>query len=128
MKNNDKDSAVNSNSEIDLQYFKEKLLKEEQRLLKELGTVGRINPDNPEDWEPIPGELGDSTADKNDYADHLEQYEQNTAILKELETELHEVKAALEKIEKGTYGICEESGKPISKERLEAYPAARTCA
>lgn len=111
---------------IDINYFQQKLLEEKGRLLEELKSVGRINPDNPADWEPIPGELGDGTADKNDYADHIEQYEQNTAILKELESELKEVNEALERIEKGTYGICIETGNPISKERLEAYPAAKT--
>lgn len=117
----------NTENKIDIDYFKEKLLKEKERLTTELMSVGRINPDNPNDWEPVPGENGNDTADKNDYADHLEQYEQNTAILKELETEFNEVKAALEKIEKGTYGICENTGEKISKDRLEAYPAARTC-
>jgi len=114
------------NEKIDLEYFKQKLLKEEERLVAELKSVGRVNPDNPEDWEAVPGEIDSSTADKNDSADSIEQYEQNTAILKTLEEELKEVKAALEKIEKGTYGIDEETGKQISIKRLEAYPAART--
>ena len=115
------------NNNIDLEYFKDKLQKEQERLLAELKTVGRINPDNPEDWEPIPGEKDDGTADKNDFADSIEEYEENTAILKQLEIELNEVKAALQKIEKGSYGVCEVSGDPIEKDRLEAYPAARTC-
>jgi RNA polymerase-binding transcription factor DksA len=113
------------NNDIDIKYFEKKLLDEQERLVKELGTVGRINPDNPNDWEPIPGDGGGQAADKNDYADHIEQYEENTAILRELESELKEVKAALERINKGIYGICEETGEAITKERLEAYPAAR---
>ncbi|HMP67336.1 MAG TPA: TraR/DksA C4-type zinc finger protein [Candidatus Paceibacterota bacterium] len=113
------------NNNIDTKYFKDKLLKEKDRLVSELKSVGRINPDNPLDWEPIPGELEENTSDKNDQADNIEQYEKNTAILKELEIELNEVNHALEKIEKGTYGICEKTGNPISRERLEAYPAAR---
>ncbi|NCS98679.1 hypothetical protein GW764_00670 [Candidatus Parcubacteria bacterium] len=115
------------NKEIDFEYFKDKLKKEEERLISELKTVGRINPDNPNDWEPTPGEKDDGTADPNDFADGIEEYEENTAILKQLEIELNEVKKALERIEKGTYGICEVSNEPIEKERLEAYPAASTC-
>jgi RNA polymerase-binding protein DksA len=38
---------------------------------------------------------------------------------------LHEIEDALKRIEEGTYGICELTGKPISKERLEAIPWAR---
>lgn len=38
---------------------------------------------------------------------------------------LHEVEEAIHRIKTGTYGICELTGKPISKERLMAVPFAR---
>lgn len=38
---------------------------------------------------------------------------------------LAEIEAAIQRIHKGTYGICEITGKPISKERLLAVPFAR---
>ena len=38
---------------------------------------------------------------------------------------LYEIDQALERIELGTYGICEVSGKPIPHERLKAIPFAR---
>lgn len=38
---------------------------------------------------------------------------------------LTEIDDALHRIEAGTYGICEGTGKPISKARLEAQPWAR---
>ncbi len=40
--------------------------------------------------------------------------------------ELAQVKRALERIEQGTYGVSEVSGKPIPIERLEAIPYATT--
>ncbi|MCD8502485.1 MAG: TraR/DksA C4-type zinc finger protein [Bacillaceae bacterium] len=40
--------------------------------------------------------------------------------------ELEDVKAAIHRIENGTYGICEVTGKTIPIERLEALPTART--
>ena len=40
--------------------------------------------------------------------------------------ELAQVKRALERIEQGTYGLSEVSGKPIPIERLEAIPYATT--
>jgi len=40
--------------------------------------------------------------------------------------ELAQVKRALERIEHGTYGLSEVSGKPIPIERLEAVPYATT--
>ena len=38
---------------------------------------------------------------------------------------MYEIDEALKRIELGTYGTCEMSGKPINKERLEAIPFAR---
>lgn len=111
----------------DIEHFEKKLLEEQTKLISELETVGRVNPDNPLDWEPIPGEKENNTADPNDFADTIEEYEGNTALVKELETQLKEIVAALEKIKAGTYGICEVSGEPIEHDRLEANPAARTC-
>lgn len=111
---------------LDTEHFK-KRLEEELRLLEdELKTVGRINPDNPKDWEPTPPERDVSEADPSDRADNIDGYEENTAILKELEIRYNNVKKALKKIEEGTYGVCEVSSEPIEIERLEANPAART--
>jgi RNA polymerase-binding protein DksA len=40
---------------------------------------------------------------------------------------LHDVDAALERMEKGTYGRCESCGAEIPPERLEARPVASLC-
>jgi RNA polymerase-binding protein DksA len=40
---------------------------------------------------------------------------------------LIEIYNALDRIEDGTYGICDGSGKPIPKARLEAIPWAKYC-
>lgn len=40
---------------------------------------------------------------------------------------LYEIEEALRRIEQGTYGICEQSGEPIERERLRALPFARYC-
>ena len=40
---------------------------------------------------------------------------------------LEEVTAALERIEKGTFGCCEECGKAIQVRRLEFLPYTRFC-
>ncbi|MFA7193679.1 MAG: TraR/DksA C4-type zinc finger protein [Candidatus Paceibacterota bacterium] len=106
--------------------FKELLLAEKTRLEAELATVGRKNPENPDDWEATPSFTEDS-ADLNEFSDSIDNFETNTAILKQLETQYNDVKDALERIENGTYGVCEVSGEEIEEERLEANPSARTC-
>lgn len=111
----------------DLEYFKKKLLDEKEKLEGELKTVGHINPDNPNDWEPTPSDINTRESDPNKRADYIEEYENNTAILKQLETQLLDVNHALKKMDEGTYGICEDLGTEIPRGRLEANPAARTC-
>ena len=112
----------------DIEKFKVRLLAEKEKLEAELKTVGRINPDNPKDWEADAGDANDQRdTDPNERADNIEEYENRTAILKQLETQLLEVNDALSKIEKGNYGVCEVNNEEISPERLNANPAARTC-
>jgi RNA polymerase-binding transcription factor DksA len=112
---------------MDTEYFKEKLEEELFLVEKELNEIGRKNPDNKNDWEAEPADMNVDSADSNETADNIEEFEENTAVLKELETKYNDIKNALEKIEKGTYGICEISGEPIEEYRLIANPAARTC-
>jgi len=113
---------------MDTAKYKKELEIEKTKLLKGLKTVGRINPTNPADWEPVPGGFnGTLKADRNEAADKVEQFEENSAILKELETRYNNVLRALKKIEDGSFGICEINGDKIEEDRLNANPAARTC-
>lgn len=107
--------------------FKEKLVEELEKVETELKTVGRINPDNPADWEPTPEKGEVLASDRDEVADSIEAFEDNAAILKQLEIRYNEIKTALAKIEKGEYGVCEVCGAKIEETRLEANPAARTC-
>lgn len=112
---------------INTDHYKKLILKELAEVEAELKTVGRKNPSNPDDWEPTPEKLDTDRADEMEVAQSLDAYEENSAILKQLEIRFNDLKDALKRIEEGTYGICERSGKPIEKERLDANPAARTC-
>jgi DnaK suppressor protein len=40
---------------------------------------------------------------------------------------LRDIEAALRKMEKGTYGLCEHCKNPIAKKRIKALPSARYC-
>ncbi len=110
-----------------IKHFEEMLLAEKTELETELKTVGHRNPENPKDWEANAVDENPASADENEHADNIEDYENNTAILKQLEIRYNEVLAALEKITAGTFGTCETCGEPIEADRLEANPAAKTC-
>ena len=47
------------------------------------------------------------------------------SLLSQEQDALYEIEEALKRVELGSYGICEMTGKPISQPRLEALPFAR---
>lgn len=111
----------------DISKMKERLEQELAALTGELKSVGRVNPDNAADWEATPQDMDIDSADENIVADKFEEYENNTAMLKQLETRYNEVKESLGKMGTGKYGLCDVCGKEIDADRLEANPAANTC-
>ncbi len=110
----------------DTNIFKEKLEQEKVSLEEQLSTVAQPDQENPGTWEAIQTDTTQE-ADLHDQADHLDQYQENRAVVDVLNTRYQQITAALERIEQGTYGTCEVSGEPIEQERLDADPASRTC-
>ncbi|MEG3616372.1 TraR/DksA family transcriptional regulator [Isoptericola haloaureus] len=53
--------------------------------------------------------------------------QQAAALLAEAERERDALRAALGRVEAGTYGVCEVCGRAIPAGRLEARPAATRC-
>ncbi|MGE5614142.1 MAG: TraR/DksA C4-type zinc finger protein [Bacillota bacterium] len=74
-----------------------------------------------------PTELSNYDNHPAEMASELFQVEMNTALRVHGESILQEIKDAIAKIDKGTYGYCEICGKEIPAERLEAIPYARMC-
>jgi DnaK suppressor protein len=72
----------------------------------------------------------ETTGDLYSYAETgTDNFERETALnIATGESErLKDVGDALKRIEDGTFGICEGCEEPISKKRLEVFPAARYC-
>jgi RNA polymerase-binding transcription factor DksA len=67
-----------------------------------------------------PMHLGDMGTDE--YLQDL-----NTTLLEHEEYLSSEVREAFNRIDDGTFGVCESCSKPIAKERLDALPYARRC-
>jgi DnaK suppressor protein len=55
------------------------------------------------------------------------ELEKRLTLENRIRQEIAAVEHALEKIEKGTYGLCDNCGQPITPERLEALPQASLC-
>jgi DnaK suppressor protein len=62
--------------------------------------------------------------DSGDRSQSLFTREMDATVEQTLEKRLQYVERALQKIEEGTYGICDDTGEPIPRERLEAVPEA----
>lgn len=104
--------------------LKRTLEAEKASLMENLSSRGTLSESG--DWQGSASSKGEE-ADPTDVADNIEELATNVSLVEELEGRLRDVDAALEKIEKGTYGICEVGGEEISLERLKANPSARTC-
>jgi DnaK suppressor protein len=106
-------------------HIKELLLKKRREILRNVNEF--------ED-EALKKSRLDATGDLSSMPIHMadlgtDNYEQEFALgLMDSERKLlREIDNALGRIEKKTYGICEGTGKPIPKARLEAQPWARYC-
>ncbi|MFQ5945320.1 MAG: TraR/DksA family transcriptional regulator [Anaerolineae bacterium] len=58
---------------------------------------------------------------------NMYEREKILALLQNLERKLESVDRALRKVEKGSYGVCENCGNPIDPARLKAIPHAVLC-
>ncbi len=55
------------------------------------------------------------------------QWEFNLALLQRAEDQAQEIRAALARLDAGTYGLCQRCGQRIDDERLEIVPLSTYC-
>ena len=96
--------------------FRAALEQERANLLQQLADLGE-GPEGSLDFDQNFADSSQVTAERGNVE----------ALVGSLRESLDEVEDALAKFEAGTFGRCEECGKPIAPARLEAKPAARYC-
>jgi len=95
------------------EYFRMKLLDWRETILKEAKeTLQHLQDDNQNHPD-----LADRASSETDRAIELRARDRQRKLIAKID-------AALQRIEDGTYGYCEETGEPISIKRLEARPIA----
>ena len=67
------------------------------------------------------------TSEQNDEASALTEYERNQAMLDNDRALQAQIRAAIERLDTGKYGVCERCGKDINPRRLEALPYVTLC-
>ena len=112
--------------QIEIEELRGALEAEKDAVEEELGSHGRVQSDTG-DWQGSSAGFEGEEADPLDVADQIEELATNTPLVEELELRHKDIEEALERMDNGTYGTCEECGEDIPVDRLEANPAARTC-
>jgi len=102
-----------------IEKIKADLIKEKEKIEAELSYI--TNEKNNKTKFPEYGEKSDENAKE------MDEYTTNLATEKVLEDSLRDINASLDRIEKGTYGICKYCGKEIGEKRMLARPVASTC-
>ena len=95
------------------EYFRQKLVNWKNELLKESSqTLNNLQNEN----EAKP-DITDRASDEIDRSFELRTRDRERKLINKID-------AALQRIDDGSYGYCDETGDPISIKRLEARPVA----
>jgi DnaK suppressor protein len=96
-----------------------------QRLLDLRDELTRLRGGLEEDEVELEGGGDDfSETDSGDMSQSIFDREMDASVGEGIERRLGEVERALQKIEEGTYGLCDDTGEEIPRGRLEAVPEA----
>jgi DnaK suppressor protein len=95
------------------EYFRQKLINWKEEILRE----ARETLQHLQDESQNHPDFADRASSETDRAIELRARDRQRKLIAKID-------AALERIEDGTYGYCEETGEPISLKRLDARPIA----
>ena len=98
---------------VDMSEFQEALLKKRRELLAGEGL------------KPIGSMMGNSR--QGDMADGINEVHIALKLRSTDAKIMQAIEEALERIDRGTYGVCRDCGEPISAARLRAIPWTRVC-
>jgi len=102
---------------MDVQNYKDALLKKRVEIL---GTGGIKPLQASMENNTRQGDMADQASGNNEVHIQLKLKQTDAKILQAIEE-------ALERIQKGTYGVCRDCGEPIAEARLNAIPWTRVC-
>ena len=113
-------------STIDTAAFKEILEQERGRLQH---AAGRLHAEDSESLDDSVGELGGRGTDNHigDMASVTYDRELDQGLEEGAQQTLGQIDAALQRIEDGSYGLCEVCRTPIPADRLRAIPWTTRC-
>jgi len=106
-----------------LEFYKKILVLLKAKILGDIRSMSSENEGDQSDK----GDLSGHAMHMADVATDMYDREFNLSLASSDRETLQRIEAALDRIAKGTYGICLKSGKRISEQRLRAVPYAEYC-
>lgn len=98
----------------EIKHYEEKLEAEREKVTEEMHQAS------------TPENFGDDV-DPDEETDEAEGFANATAAAQSLKDRVNEIEEALARIHDGTYGVCLECGKEISKDLLDVVPESMLC-
>ncbi len=96
-----------------------------KRLIDLTGELTSLRDGLDEDEVELEGGGDDfSETDTGDMSQSIFDREMDASVGEGIDRRLREVERALQKVEEGTYGVCDDTGEEIPRGRLEAVPEA----
>lgn len=111
-------------TEASLEQIKEDLLVQKEKIMTDLNKISQTDNHEVDNRGVQFPKYGDKP-DEN--AQEISDFSTTVAAQKILEKSLEDIKKALDRIEKGTYGTCKYCGNHINEKRLMARPTAGAC-
>jgi len=112
--------SAGSSGRIDEPFVARQKARLEEMRATLLAELDDVNEDERE-WRE---DVQETRHDPDDLGSNLLARELDVALEKQLGQRLELVERTLEKVEEGSYGLCDATGEPIPKGRLEAVPEA----
>ena len=110
-----------ANGTLDQEFIED----QRQRLIDLRDELTRLRDGLDEDELELEGGGDDfSETDSGDMSQSIFDREMDASVGEGIERRLREVGRALQKVEEGTYGVCDDTGEEIPRGRLEAVPEA----
>src|SRR2546423_4280996 len=118
------DLAMISMERALLDEFRQRLERDRDTLRAEIGQIEDQEVHAENQYDPEFSGYGNHMAETGT---EIYEQERNLTLEQTLKQQLAEVEHALAKFDGGTYGICDNCGKDIAPERLQALPQAALC-
>ncbi len=108
----------------DSDYFRELIIQRRDKIMRGLGKLTEASRNTVQEYS---GNHSTYSLHMADQGTDAQEREKTLMFASREGRYLKYLDRALTMIEKGTYGYCDECGKPIQKKRLELVPTSRLC-